>query len=238
MQQLLHFSRTVAQGGIPVQQLLHLATMSVASSTHSIPVPLRNPVAGDGGGIMMQTWLVFIPQLPASPSSLRVLVWRRMRAAGAAALQQGVWGLPQTPEHERFLHDVLMEVQKQGGSGILLVATPLDADRASEIVERFRADRDQEYLEFGVRCRDFLAEIAKETAARNLTFAALEENEHDLQKLHNWLGKIRARDFFGAPQAHAAAEALAACESALHGFAEAIYAREGLQGDAEDERGS
>jgi len=52
-----------------------------------------------------------------------------------------------------------------------------------EVVERFRTDRDQEYVEFGVRCRDFLAEIAKETAARNLTFAALEENEHDLQKL-------------------------------------------------------
>jgi Protein ChrB, N-terminal len=187
---------------------------------------------------MEQTWLVFIPQLPSSPSSLRVLVWRRMRAAGAAALQQGVWVLPQTPEHEQFLRDVLREAQQQGGSGILLVATPLDADRASEVVERFRADRDEEYREFGVQCRDFLAEIAKETDALNLTFAALEENEHDLQKLHTWLEKISARDFFGALQAPAAAEALTACERALHGFAQAIYAREGLQGHAEDERGN
>ncbi len=187
---------------------------------------------------MEQTWLVFIPQLPPSPSSLRVLVWRRMRAAGAAALQQGIWVLPQTPEHEQFLRDVVLEAQQQGGSGILLAATPLDADRASEIVERFRADRDQEYQELGVRCRDFLAEIAKETAAHNLTFAALEENEHDLQKLHTWLEKIRARDFFSAHKARAAAEAMAACESALHSFAEAIYAREGLQGYPEDERGN
>jgi len=187
---------------------------------------------------MEQTWLVFIPQLPSSPSSLRVLVWRRMRAAGAAALQQGVWVLPQTPEHEQCLRDVLREEQQQGGSGILLVATPLDADRASEVVERFRADRDEEYREFGVQCRDFLAEIAKETDARNLTFAALEENEHDLQKLHTWLEKIRARDFFSALQARAAADALAACERALHGFAEAIYAREGLQGHTGDERGA
>jgi hypothetical protein len=177
---------------------------------------------------MVQTWLVFIPQLPSSPSSLRVFVWRRMRAAGAAALQQGVWVLPQTPEHEGFLRDVLREAQQQGGSGILLVATPLDADRTAEVVARFRADRDEEYREFEVQCRDFLAEIAKETAARNLTFAALEENEHDLQKLHTWLGKIRARDFFDAPQARAAAAALAACEGALRTFVEAIYAREGL----------
>jgi hypothetical protein len=89
-----------------------------------------------------------------------------------------------------------------------------------------------------VQCRDFLAEIAKETDARNLTFAALEENEHDLQKLHTWLEKIRARDFFSALQARAAADALAACERALHGFAEAIYAREGLQGHTGDERGN
>jgi hypothetical protein len=186
---------------------------------------------------MEQTWLVFIPQLPSSPSSLRVLVWRRMRAAGAAALQQGIWVLPQTPGHEQFLRDVLLEAQQQGGSGILLVATPLDADGAAEVIERFRADRDQEYLEFGVRCRDFLAEIAKESAAHNLTFAALEENEHDLQKLHTWLEKIRMRDFFSALQARAAADALAVCEHALHDFTEAIYAREGLQGQAEDERG-
>lgn len=186
---------------------------------------------------MEQTWLVFIPQLPSSPSSLRVLVWRRMRAAGATALQQGVWVLPQTLEHEQFLRDVLREAQQQGGSGILLVATPLDVDRAAEVVERFRADRDEEYREFGVQCGDFLAEIAKETNADNLTFAALEENEHDLQKLHTWLEKIRARDFFSALQARAAADALAACEKALHGFAEAIYAREGLQERAEGESG-
>jgi DNA-binding transcriptional regulator PaaX len=187
---------------------------------------------------MVQTWLVFIPHLPSSPSSLRVLVWRRMRAAGAAALQQGVWVLPQTPEHEQFLRDVLHEAQQQGGSGILMVATPFDADQAAEIVERFRADRDQEYREFEVQCRDFLAEIAKETTARNLTFAALEENEHDLQKLHTWLEKIRARDFFGALHARTAANTLVSCENALRGFAEAIYAREGLQEDAEDESGN
>ena len=148
----------------------------------------------------MQTWLMFIPQLPASPSSLRVLVWRRMRAAGAAAIQQGVWVLPQTPEHEQFLRNVLREAQQQGGSGILMVSTPLEADQETAVVECFRGDRDEEYQEVCVRCRDFLAEIAKEMAAHNLTFAALEENEHDLQKLHTWLGRIRARDFFSALQ--------------------------------------
>ena len=57
---------------------------------------------------MEQTWLVFIPQLPSSPSSLRVLVWRRMRAAGAAALAAGGLGVAAAPEHEQFLRDVLL----------------------------------------------------------------------------------------------------------------------------------
>jgi hypothetical protein len=66
-----------------------------------------------------------------------------------------------------------------------------------------------------------------------LSFAALEEKEQDLQKLQIWIEKIRARDFFGAPRARAAAEALMACERTLSDFTDAIYAREGLQGQAE-----
>ena len=52
---------------------------------------------GDGEGSMGQRWLMFIPQLPSSPSSLRVLVWRRMRGAGAAALEPGGLGVPTDP---------------------------------------------------------------------------------------------------------------------------------------------
>lgn len=68
-----------------------------------------------------------------------------------------------------------------------------------------------------------------------LTFAALEENEHDLQKLHTWLAQIRARDFCST---NAAVDVLATGESALREFAEAIYARAGLQGHAQDEHGN
>jgi hypothetical protein len=199
---------------IPVQQLLHLPTTLVEGNTRSLRIPLYKHGAGDGGGSMVQTWLVFIPQWPSSPSSLRVLVWRRMRATGAAALQQGVWVLPQTPEHEQFLRDVLLEAQQQGGSGILLVATSLDADRSTEVVERFCADRDQEYRQCVVQCRDFLAEIAQETEARNLTSRRWKRMSRTSRSCTPGSRKF-ARDFFGALQAHTAAEALAACEHAL-----------------------
>lgn len=177
----------------------------------------------------MKSWLVFIPSLPSSPSSLRVLVWRRMRTAGATALQQGVWVLPQTPEHERFLLEVLKEAQEQGGTGTLLVAQSLESGMESEVVARFHGDRDREYQEFRGRCQGFLGEIANETKAGNFTFAELEENEQDLHKLRDWQAKIRSRDFFGAPQAPAAMQALEACEGVFKEFVNAVYAREGLQ---------
>ncbi len=56
-------------------------------------------------------WLLFVSQLPASPSSLRVMVWRRMRASGALGLQNGVWVLPHRQEHERFLQQLLQSFE-------------------------------------------------------------------------------------------------------------------------------
>jgi hypothetical protein len=178
-------------------------------------------------------WLLFLPQLPASPSSLRVLVWRRTRAAGALGLQTGAWVLPHTPEQERFLRDLLAEVQRLGGSGSVFVATPLDPGFSQGMVERFRIDRDHEYAEFCERAHALVAELEKESRGEKYTFAELEENEDDLQKLERWLQKIQARDFFGGHQAEAAATAMAACRQALAAFAEIVYQREGLSADGD-----
>ena len=98
----------------------------------------------------------------------------------------------------------------------------------ARIIERFRADRDQEYIEFGQRCGDLLAELAKESQAANFSFAELEENEQDLQKLEGWLRKIQARDSFGGHQAEAARTMLEQGVHALHAFTQELYRREGL----------
>ncbi len=181
-------------------------------------------------------WLLFLPQLPSSPSSLRVQVWRRLRAAGALGLQHGVWVLPHAPEQEQALRALVAEVTPHGGSGLLFVASPLDQAVPTDIVGRFQAERSQDYAEFQGRCRDFLAEIAQETGQRNYTFAELQENEQDLHKLGGWLHKIRARDFFPDEQAEEADRALAGCQRALEAFAQAVYVAAGLA-PADEEQG-
>ncbi len=176
-------------------------------------------------------WLLFLPQVPSSPSSLRVTVWRRLRAAGAARIQTSVWALPHTPEHETLFKDLLAELTPQGGSALLLRAEPLEPDLNQTIIESFRQDRDEEYGEVLERCADFRAEITKETEKRKFTFAELEENEVDLHRLESWLATIRTRDFFGAQQADAAQRALERCREAFHGFAEAVYEAEEITSD-------
>lgn len=181
-----------------------------------------------------EKWLLFLPQLPGRPSSLRVMVWRRLRSAGAVGLQNGVWALPHRQEQERFLTNLLLEIEPQRGTGLLLTAETQSLEHHAQIVERFRHDRDQDYAEFCERCDDFLGEVAKETGQQKFTYAELEENEVDLQKLQGWLGRIQARDFFGGHRREEASAALARCRDTLRDFAHTVYEREGLEPHDDD----
>ncbi len=174
-------------------------------------------------------WLLFTPQIPAFPSSMRVMVWRRLQGAGAVSLQNGVWILPRSLELEYLIRDLFAEVERQGGSGFILKADAFDPTFHTRIVARFQAEREQEYAEFGERCEGFLQEIEKETQAQKFTFAELEENEHDLLKLTSWLRKIQSRDFFRGPRSEGAVHALARCRSALDTFTATVYMKVGLE---------
>ena len=173
-------------------------------------------------------WLLFTSQLPTSPSSLRVMVWRRMKAAGAVGLQNGVWVLPHGKEQERFLEELLNYLKEQGAGGQSFTVTALDQSVEDDLVERFRIQRDEEYTELIERCEDLLSELKKETQNQKFTFAELEENEDDLQKLKNWMARIKARDYVGGERADEAARQVEACQVALENFANQVYLQEKL----------
>jgi hypothetical protein len=156
------------------------------------------------------------------------MVWRRMRAAGATGLQNGVWVLPHSPEHEKWVQDMQTYVEQQGGTGQVFIADALNADTETRILELFRADRDEEYREYKEQCEDFLAEIAKEINNKNFSYAEFEENEQNLNKLVDWLAKIKARDFAGASSAAEADMMLDNCRQALLEFADQVYHNEGI----------
>ena len=41
-------------------------------------------------------WLLLLVQLPSTPSSARVTLWRRLRSIGATTMVNSAWVLPQT----------------------------------------------------------------------------------------------------------------------------------------------
>jgi hypothetical protein len=178
-------------------------------------------------------WLLLLAQLPSTPSSARVALWRRLRAIGATAAVNGAWVLPDTAPHAKFFEELRRRILGQGGTAFVLVVPVCPPDVHQAIVGRYRADRGREYDEFAERCAAHLAEISKEAGAGKYTFAEMEESEQDLEKLARWLPKIKARDFFPDERAHQAEELLARCRDALEGFSQAVYAAEGVQEPAD-----
>ncbi len=179
---------------------------------------------------MEYKWLLFCPQLPATPSSQRVTVWRRMRAAGSVGLDNGLWILPHTAESEKNLQEIKTYIANQGGTSKTFLADAFDEATEAEIIERFMKDRAEEYMELKEQSLDFLAEIEKELARQNFSYAEYEENEQDLVKLEVWLEKVKQRDFLGGEQANEAVEWLEKCRQALQKFATAVFNHEKQDG--------
>lgn len=168
-------------------------------------------------------WLLLLVQLPRTPSSARVALWRRLRAAGATTMINGAWVLPETAPHSELLGRLRDKVLRQGGTAFVL-RIPMSSPQATDaITARFRTDRGREYDEFAERCAALLDELDKETKVQKYTFAEMEENEQDLDKLVRWLAKIRARDFFPDEREQQSAAMLARCRSAVEAFAQAVY---------------
>jgi hypothetical protein len=175
------------------------------------------------------SWLALLAQLPSKPSSARVALWRRMRAAGATAVVNGVWMLPRTDAHEDFLEQSRDGVVRRGGTAFVLRVSASSPESDDSLMRLFQSDRSDEYDEFAERGAAFLSEITRESTAEKYTFAEMEESEQDLNKLARWLAKIQARDFFPNERRDQSAALLTQCRHALRDFSQAVYKAEGVQ---------
>jgi len=170
-----------------------------------------------------QNWLLLTYKVPPEPAKKRIALWRRLKGMGAIYLQNGVCLLPKTDDHTRRLKMIENEIAEMAGESLILETIALDQAQEDKVMMRFKADRDDQYEEFLDKCKDFEAEIAKETAANHFTYAELEENDVGLKKLQSWLEKIGKLDFYGAPLAAKAHERLQACEALLDAYAQKVF---------------
>lgn len=169
------------------------------------------------------SWLLMTYKVPAEPTTRRIALWRKLKGMGAVYLQNGVCLLPRTDDHVRRLKMLENDVAEMGGDCVILETVALDRVQEGKVVERFKADRDEQYGEFMGRCADFEAEIAKEVAKKKFTYAELEEEDTDLKKLQGWYEKIRKLDFYGAARAEEALQRLRHCEALLDAYAKQVF---------------
>lgn len=128
---------------------------------------------------------------------------------------------------------LLATVRADGGTARRLTVDITDPAEYAQLVAEFNAERDTEYGEVVERAPELLAELEKETARGNATYAEVEESEADLERFDKWLTKIAARDYFGAPGGTAAREAVERCRTGLAAFEDAAIAAQAGERDTD-----
>lgn len=171
-------------------------------------------------------WLLIAVSTAGASASVRVHAWRKLRGLGAVYLQQSVCLLPDRPEVTRQVRRLLDRVRTEGGTGRLLRLHLGDAAEREDLIAEFNAARDAEYDELLERLPTFFAELETETARGRATYAEVEENETDLTRFRDWLTKIAARDYCGAPRGERARAELARAEAVFAAFEATALAAE------------
>ena len=167
-------------------------------------------------------WVLLVYRLPREPSRHRVAVWRKLKDLGALYLQDGVATLPEDAVTREQLEWLQLRVREAGGEATLWEARPGTLAEEKELVETFRASREEAYRSI-VSQADRLRRKAELGGS-----AALMEQ---LGKLERAFRAERRRDYF---RSHLRAEAATALKTARRAVREAAneHARDrGAEGD-------
>jgi hypothetical protein len=114
-----------------------------------------------GGAPVRRRWLLFVHQLPTSPSNLRVKTWRRMQQLGALALKQAVYVLPDSPTAREDFEWLKTEIEGAGGEASVFTAASVDAWSDDALTEQFRRDRQAAYTALAEELEDHVRRLAR-----------------------------------------------------------------------------
>lgn len=138
-------------------------------------------------------WLLFVHQLPANPSNLRVRTWRRLQQLGAVAVKQAVYALPDSPNAREDFEWLKTEIEAAGGQASVFAADTVDTWSNDALVEEFRRSRQAAYTELA---RD--AEHALRRPGKGQQRLTPTPSRRVGQQLRERLAAIERVDFFGS----------------------------------------
>lgn len=157
-------------------------------------------------------WLLLAHQLPATPSKLRVKVWRRLQAVGAVAIKNSIYALPNRPAAREDFEWLRKEISQSKGAASVFLADSISGREDAEIVRAFQEARAEEF--------DALIQVALGLAADGaeaLSGGYVKDRLRDrLDK--RWASlktdweRLRKIDFFGAPNRREAERAVSSAQ--------------------------
>lgn len=151
------------------------------------------------------TWLLLITNLPGRNPTLRMRLWRALKATGAGPLRDGVYLLPSSGASRRAFEEQATEIRGAGGTAHIV---PFEADsRHQQAAFMALFDRTAEYQE---------ASRNLETLKRSFHRLKEGESRQRLATLRRDIDAIVARDFFPAAAREQIEGALADAEVALN----------------------
>jgi hypothetical protein len=146
-----------------------------------------------GRHVMAHRWLLFVHQLPARPTSLRVRTWRRLQQLGALAVKQAVYVLPDSPNAREDCEWLKTEIEGSGGQASVFAADMVDTWSNDALVEEFRRSREEAYGELAREADQLLRQL---TAGRRKSRRV--PSRRTLQQLRERVAAIERIDFFGS----------------------------------------
>ncbi len=157
-------------------------------------------------------WLLLIHHIPPKPDYFRVKVRRRLQRLGAVALKPSVYVLPNRPESVEDFQWLRREIDAEGGEAILCEATLVEGLSDSAIEELFNRERNAEYQEIVTAA----SELTRGVSANRSSAGGERGESPDVSRLERRLSEVAAIDFFTAPSAKTAREALEALRARAH----------------------
>lgn len=151
------------------------------------------------------TWLMLISSLPGQTQTTRMRVWRALKAAGAGAMRDGVYVLPQADNARAVFDEQAAEVIAADGTAQVIAFDSRDEVQQGALMALF--DRSNEYRElFG------------QLGALQARLATLEEAEarRELAMLRRDVAALVEIDFFPGPPRRQVESTLIDAEAALN----------------------
>jgi hypothetical protein len=147
-------------------------------------------------------WVFLAYQLPREPSRPRLALWRALKRLGAGLIADGVAALPESPRNVEHFEWLAAQVTENAGTASVWLARPRTRAAERLLVAGLREAVEGEYR--AVRDEALAAAGESEVARRRA-----------LRTLRRTLARIQARDYFEAPGARAARDAVEALQRAM-----------------------